>query len=226
MVDVADLLQYQWILAAAIPELTPTIGFSQHSTHHAYDVWEHTIRAVENAPASETLRLTMLLHDSGKPAAFTVDEQGVGHMWGHQAAGAEIAREVLAALKPDNHTRDRVITLVANHTYKFKRDRRAMLRLLSGRDHQVMTGVTVLQDNKSRTHTEITEVRFRHLSAAEIEAYVATGEPLDKAGSYGIQGGAALFAEKMVGDYYNVMGLPVCKLWQTLRQIAPELLDA
>ena len=49
---------------------------------------------------------------------------------------------------------------------------------------------------------------------------------MDKAGAYGIQGGAALFAEKMVGDYYNVMGLPVCKLWKTLRQIAPELLDA
>ena len=52
---------------------------------------------------------------------------------------------------------------------------------------------------------------------------MATGEPMDKAGAYGIQGGAALFAEKMVGDYYNVMGLPVCRLWQMLKILAPEL---
>jgi predicted house-cleaning NTP pyrophosphatase (Maf/HAM1 superfamily) len=60
--------------------------------------------------------------------------------------------------------------------------------------------------------------------AKEIEAYVATGEPMDKAGSYGIQGGAALFCTRMVGDYYNVMGLPVCRLGLTLREMAPDLM--
>ena len=105
-------------------------------------------------------------------------------------------------------------------------DAKAMLRLLSGRDHQVMTGMTVLRDETALTCTEVTDIHFRELSDKEIEAYVATGEPMDKAGSYGIQGGAALFAEKMVGDYYNVMGLPVCKLWQMLSSVAPELLNA
>ena len=100
-----------------------------------------------------------------------------------------------------------------------------MLTALSGRDHQVMTGVTVLRGEKSLTHTEITDIHFRPLSQKEIANYVATGEPMDKAGSYGIQGGAALFAEKMHGDYYNVMGLPVCRLWQMLRQIAPEIME-
>ena len=100
-----------------------------------------------------------------------------------------------------------------------------MLELLSGRDHQVMTGVTVLTEEKSCTFTEITDIHFRELSLREIEAYVATGEPMDKAGAYGIQGGAALFAEKMVGDYYNVMGLPVCRLWKALRQCAPQLME-
>ena len=103
---------------------------------------------------------------------------------------------------------------------------KAMLALLSGRDHQVMTGMTVLRGGAAITTTEVTDIHFRQLSQREIDAYVASGEPMDKAGAYGIQGGAALFAEKMVGDYYNVMGLPVCKLWQTLREIAPELLDA
>ena len=100
-----------------------------------------------------------------------------------------------------------------------------MLRLLSGRDHQVMTGITVLRGNTHRSITEVTDIHFRALSENEIARYVASGEPMDKAGAYGIQGGAALFAEKMVGDYYNVMGLPVCRLWQLLSQIAPEIME-
>ena len=99
-----------------------------------------------------------------------------------------------------------------------------MLRLLSGRDHQVMTGVTVLCGEKVQSFTEVTDIHFRELSDREIAAYVATGEPMDKAGAYGIQGGAALFCTHMVGDYYNVMGLPVCRLGQVLREIAPDLM--
>ena len=106
-----------------------------------------------------------------------------------------------------------------------EREAVGMLQLLSGRDHQVMTGMTVLRGDRAVTHTEVTDIHFRLLSDREIQAYVAGGEPMDKAGAYGIQGGAALFAEKMVGDYYNVMGLPVCKLWQILRDLAPELLE-
>ena len=100
-----------------------------------------------------------------------------------------------------------------------------MLRLLSGRDHQVMTGMTVLRGDRAVTCTEVTDIHFRELSDKEIESYIATGEPMDKAGSYGIQGGAALFAERMVGDYYNVMGLPVCRLYQILAEIAPEWME-
>ena len=100
----------------------------------------------------------------------------------------------------------------------------AMLRLQSGRDHQVMTGVTVIRDGRVQTFTEVTDIHFRELSDREIDRYVATGEPMDKAGAYGIQGGAALFCTRMVGDYYNVMGLPVCRLGLVLREIAPELM--
>ena len=100
-----------------------------------------------------------------------------------------------------------------------------MLRLLSGRDHQVMTGCTVLRGESCVTFTEVTDIHFRELSEKEIAGYVASGEPMDKAGSYGIQGGAALFCERMVGDYYNVMGLPVCRLGQVLKEAAPEIFD-
>lgn len=100
-----------------------------------------------------------------------------------------------------------------------------MLTALSGRDHQVMTGITVLREGRMLTRTEITDVHFRNLSQQEILRYVATGEPMDKAGAYGIQGGGALFAEKIHGDYFNVVGLPVCALWKMLRQIAPEIME-
>ncbi len=106
-----------------------------------------------------------------------------------------------------------------------RRDAIRMLTALSGRDHQVMTGVTVVRGSRILTHTEVTDIHFRPLSQAEILRYVDTGEPMDKAGSYGIQGGAALFAERMHGDYYNVMGLPVCRLWQMLHAVAPEIME-
>ena len=92
-----------------------------------------------------------------------------------------------------------------------------MLSLLSGRNHQVMTGMTVLQGDEIVTHTEVTRLRFRNLLPGEIRAYIASGEPMDKAGAYGIQGGAALFCTRMEGDYYNVMGLPGCALSVILR---------
>ena len=101
----------------------------------------------------------------------------------------------------------------------------AMLSLLSGRDHQVMTGCTVLMGERVETFTEVTDLHFRELTEKEIRRYVASGEPMDKAGAYGIQGGAALFCEKMDGDYYNVMGLPVCRLGQVLKVQAPEIME-
>ena len=106
-----------------------------------------------------------------------------------------------------------------------KADAITMLQALSGRDHQVMTGITVLRDGDAITHTEITDVHFRPLTEDEILSYVETGEPMDKAGSYGIQGYAAPFVEGIRGDYYNVMGLPVCRLQQMLHRLAPQYME-
>ena len=102
---------------------------------------------------------------------------------------------------------------------------RDMLRLLSGRDHQVMTGCTILRGEQAVSFTEVTDLHFRPLSDREIDRYVASGEPMDKAGAYGIQGGAALFCSHMAGDYYNVMGLPLCTLVQKLAQAVPEWME-
>ena len=100
-----------------------------------------------------------------------------------------------------------------------------MLQLLSGRSHQVMTGLTVLKSNRALVCTEVTDVHFCKLTEKEILAYIRTGEPMDKAGSYGIQGKASVFVESIRGDYFNVVGLPVCRLRQQLTAIAPELME-
>lgn len=100
-----------------------------------------------------------------------------------------------------------------------------MLELLSGREHQVMTGLTVLRGDRCIVCTEVTQIHFRKLTRREILSYIRSGDPMDKAGAYGIQGGAALFVDWLSGDYYNVMGLPVCRLGQILREIAPELME-
>ena len=99
-----------------------------------------------------------------------------------------------------------------------------MLSTLSGARHQVHTGVTVMRDGEKQVEHETTDVTFRELSEEEIEHYLATGEPMDKAGAYGIQGYGALLVERIEGDYYNVMGLPVCRLGQMLRRVDVDCL--
>ena len=99
-----------------------------------------------------------------------------------------------------------------------------MLRLLSGRRHEVMTGLTVLQGGRMQRCVVRTGIEFRPLSDREIRAYVATGEPMDKAGAYGIQGGASIFVRHLDGDYFCVMGLPLCPLAEMLRACGVQVL--
>lgn len=100
----------------------------------------------------------------------------------------------------------------------------AMLLSLSGRDHQVCTGVTVCRGDQVLTQVEETQVTFRDLTEAEVRQYVSTGEPMDKAGAYGIQGLGGLLVEGIRGDYSNVVGLPVCRLGQMLKDFGVDCL--
>ena len=107
---------------------------------------------------------------------------------------------------------------------KGENDAARMLHLLSGREHEVLTGVTLIARSSVRSVCEKTSVHFREMTDGEIAAYIATGEPMDKAGAYGIQGAAALFIERIEGDYYNVMGLPVCRVGGMLKELGVNLL--
>lgn len=132
------------------------------------------------------------------------------------------AREVFA-LRPEATVigADTVVALEDRVLGKPASEREAveMLTTLSGRRHAVYTGVAVLSGDRVLRHVECTQVEFRPLTRQEIEAYVATGEPMDKAGAYGIQGRACVFIRGIRGDYYNVVGLPVCALHQLLEQL-------
>ncbi|ADT84037.1 Maf-like protein [Thermococcus barophilus] len=92
---------------------------------------------------------------------------------------------------------------------KNEKEAEKMLKLLSGKTHEVITGYCIIHEGKEITGFEVTKVKFRDLSEEEIEWYVSTGEPLDKAGAYAIQGKAAIFIEWIYGDFYNVVGLPI-----------------
>ena len=101
---------------------------------------------------------------------------------------------------------------------------KAMLTALSGKTNRVWSGLCVRRGGKTLSACERTDVLFRELTEREIDAYVATGEPLDKAGAYGYQSLASLFVERIEGDYFNVVGLPLCRLGELLREFGVELL--
>ena len=96
---------------------------------------------------------------------------------------------------------------------------KAMLQRLSGRTHQVMTGVAVQYKGQKMSEVCVTDVSFRQLTAEEIDAYIATGEPMDKAGAYGIQGRGAVLVEKINGCYNNVVGLPLSLLYLMMQRL-------
>lgn len=94
---------------------------------------------------------------------------------------------------------------------------REMLTALSGNTHEVYTGVAVCKNGEMRVEAEKTSVHFREMTQDEISAYIATGEPMDKAGAYGVQGRGAVFVKGIEGDFFNVMGLPLCLLDSMLK---------
>jgi septum formation protein len=98
-------------------------------------------------------------------------------------------------------------------------DARRMLRTLSGRTHQVLTGLCLYDGTQTRAAVETTDVEFVEMTDAEIDSYVASGEPLDKAGAYGIQGEASKFIKRVDGCYFNVVGLPVARVYGFIRSI-------
>ena len=127
----ADLLAASEILCRIIPELGPCVGFEQHNPHHVHDVFGHIAGVVENVPADPVLRLAALLHDIGKPRCFTLDENGVGHFYGHAGVSADMAEDILRDLKASNALREEVVWLIRHHMDRYPCEEKTARRCLS-----------------------------------------------------------------------------------------------
>ena len=127
----AEVLRaYPDVIGVFWPEVLPMVGFDQRNRHHCHDVWEHTLHALAAVPPEADLRLTVLLHDIGKPNCFTVDEKGQGHFYGHPAESARLAGEMLRRLRADNATTETVVRLVTWHDKNIPRTRSGVARAL------------------------------------------------------------------------------------------------
>lgn len=124
------LLAYPKILGVFLPEILPCVGFDQQNEHHLYDVWEHTARSVAAVPPRSVLRWTMLLHDLGKPASFFTDDAGVGHFYGHDALGAEMAGAITQRLRMDKKSAQRIALLIERHMRQIEPTEKAVGRAL------------------------------------------------------------------------------------------------
>lgn len=145
LVTAQDLLRFAPILAQAIPELAPTIGFDQRTHHHAYDVYTHTAHVVAQTPPNLPLRWAALLHDIGKPRAFSLDESGTGHFKGHAQIGADMADQILLRLKAPTALRQQVVFLVEKHMLPPEPDKKVLRRRLGKHGQEAVCDLLALQ---------------------------------------------------------------------------------
>ena len=210
------LREYPEVLAEIIPEIRPMIGYDQRNHHHSYDLWEHTVRAVEGVPPDPVLRLTMLLHDTGKPAARTTDSGGEAHYKGHAAVSAEIARKTADHLRLSGAFRDRLCNLVLHHDTPLRTqagevnaDRSFLLRRLNRfgeedlralflihRADRIATGYTSpeREDARLRARTEALDRLLAEKPCFTLKDLAVNGRDLTEAGLKGRAVGEALDA--------------------------------
>jgi septum formation protein len=209
------------VLASQSPrrrELLTTAGFAFSVRPSAVD----EVRAPAEVPEAYALRLARAKAEAawqaGSPQAVPVAGQGSGEGSGGGTRGRE---EIVLGADTIVVLRDPGADTVLEKP-RDAEDARAMLRQLSGREHIVITGICLRHAGGSETAIESTRVRFAQLSAEEIDAYVATGEPMDKAGAYAIQGLASKFVESIEGCFFNVVGLPLALVYRKLQAIPTE----
>ena len=145
LVTAEDLITYAPVLTQVIPELKPLVGFDQRSCHHQYDIYTHTAHVAENVGGDLALRWAALLHDAGKPATFTLDEQGQGHFYGHAKEGARLADQILLRLKAPTALRQQVELLVSQHMTYPDPEKKQLRRRLSRLGGEMMDKLLALQ---------------------------------------------------------------------------------
>ena len=145
LADASDLLRFAPVVTQVIPELRPLMGFDQKNKHHIYDIYTHTAQVVQGVPRELTLRWAALLHDIGKPASFTLGDDGQGHFYGHAAISAEMADGVLRRLKAPTALRERVVLLIDKHMVWLEVSKSAIRRWISRLGPEAMDQLMTLQ---------------------------------------------------------------------------------
>ena len=142
-----DLMRYRTVLCAVIPELKECLGFDQRTPHHIYDIYTHTAHVVAGVPGTPALRWAALLHDIGKPACFTLDENGCGHFYGHAKVSAQLADDVLRRLKAPTALRSRVVRLIELHMTPLTADKKLLRRRVAQHGFETVYDLLRLQES-------------------------------------------------------------------------------
>ena len=212
----AEVLRaYPEVAGVFWPELLPMVGFDQRNRHHCYDVWEHTLHALAAVRPETELRLTLLLHDIGKPNCFTADEKGQGHFYGHPAESARLAGEMLSRLRADSATRETVIRLVAWHDKNVPRPRPGVAHALAALGEQDLRRLLAVK--RADNLAQAPDYRFMQGEIDKAEAI------LDQL----LAEGACVSLRQLAvnGRDLLAMGLSGPAVGQTLRELLNAVLD-
>lgn len=207
------LRRFPDVLAVFWPETAAMVGFDQHSRHHCYDVWEHTLHALAAVPGETVLRCTALLHDVGKPVCFTLDSAGNGHFPGHPEQGAVLADAMLRRLRVDNRTREAVVRLVRWHDRNIPRTDAGIGRALSELGEEDLRRLLAIKraDNLAQARQDLLgEIRL-------------AGEILDRL----VADGACVRIDQLAvrGGDLAELGLAGVQIGRTLRALLDAVLD-
>ena len=166
--DASDIIRkYIDVIGVFLPELLPMVGFEQKSRWHIYDVFEHTMVALNNSPRDLITRLAVLFHDVAKPLVCTEDAEGFRHFKGHQKAGSDIADIVLKRLKADNDTRKRVCNLILHHDDRIPAQEVSVLRLMRRMGEDTQRAIDVEKADHSAQNQLMVSARFDELIEIE-----------------------------------------------------------
>ena len=170
------LSEYREVIGVVIPELVLQFDFCQHTPHHIYDLYTHTLHTVDAAENTAVIRMAALLHDIGKPRCFFRDENGIGHFYGHEEVSATLADTRLRALRFDNKTRERIVLLIKKHGVMLPTTARSLRRLLSAIGEEAFFELLALKraDNASLAPQHIP--RLKEIDEVETAARAILSE--------------------------------------------------
>ena len=164
-INAAVILQeYQPVFQVIIPEIEPMVGFDQKNVHHIYDVWQHTLKVIDNSPENRIIRWAALFHDMGKPDCFFLGEDGQGHFYGHGERSAEIASAIMNRLKFDNATKRTIKELVYHHDEVLSPSRKSVKRRLSNMGEENLRRMIALAEADNMGQNPRYRDRLQNLS--------------------------------------------------------------